>query len=192
MKFRLGLITALLGVLSGSAVSQEVDDFSRNIEEFRSIEVVAPYFDTAYGYAVWRRITRGGFVVGAASGQGQVYLNGEVTGFSRLIDVTIGFQAGGQAYRQIIFFQDKRAYDEFTSGSFQFEASASAVAVTAGVQASASTQGSQASAGAGSASTTALAGAGYLRGLQVFTMLVGGLMYQATIGGQSYEFTPVE
>ena len=192
MKFRLGLITALLGVLSGSAVPQEIDDFSRSIEEFRSIETVAPYFDTAYGYAVWRRIIRGGFGIGAASGQGQVYVNGEVTGFSRLIDVTIGYQAGGQAYRQIIFFQDKRAYDEFTSGSFQFDASASAVAVTAGVQASASTQGSQASAGAGSASTTALAGAGYLRGLQVFTMLIGGLMYQATIGGQSYEFTPVE
>ena len=192
MNFRLGLITALLGVLSGSAVSQEIDNFSRSIEEFRSIEAVAPYFDTAYGYVVWRRIIRGGFGIGAASGQGQVYLNGKVTGFSRLIDVTIGYQAGGQAYRQIIFFQDKRAYDEFTSGSFQFDASASAVAVTAGVQANASTQGSQASAGAGSASTSALAGAGYLRGLQVFTMLVGGLMYQATIGGQSYEFTPVE
>ncbi len=192
MNFRLGLITALLYVLSGSAVSQEIDDFSRSIEEFQSIEAVAPYFDTAYGYAVWRRIARGGLGIGAATGKGQVYLNGEVTGFSRLIDVTIGFQAGGQAYRQIIFFQDKRAYDEFTSGNFQFDASASAVAVTAGAQANASTQGSQASAGAGSASNTAITGAGYLRGLQVFTMLVGGLMYQATIGGQSYAFTPVE
>ena len=192
MKFRLGLITALLYVLSGSAVSQEIEDFSRSIEEFQSIEAVAPYFNTAYGYAVWRRIARGGFGIGAASGKGQIYLNGEVTGFSRLIDVTIGFQAGGQAYRQIVFFQDKRAYDEFTSGSFQFDASASAVAVTAGAQANASTQGSQASAGAGSASNTAITGAGYLRGLQVFTMLVGGLMYQATIGGQSYGFTPVE
>ncbi len=192
MKFRLGLITALLYVLSGSAVSQEIEDFSRSIEDFQSIEAVAPYFDTAYGYAVWRRIARGGFVIGAASGKGQVYLNGEVTGFSRLIDVTIGFQAGGQAYRQIVFFQDKRAYDEFTSGNFQFDASASAVAVTAGAQANASTQGSQASAGAGSASNTAITGAGYLRGLQVFTMLVGGLMYQATIGGQTYGFTPVE
>ena len=141
MKSRLGLITALLYVLSGSAVSQEIEDFSRSIEEFQSIEAVAPYFNTAYGYAVWRRIARGGFGIGAASGKGQIYLNGEVTGFSRLIDVTIGFQAGGQAYRQIVFFQDKRAYDEFTSGSFQFDASASAVAVTAGAQANASTQG---------------------------------------------------
>ncbi|MCZ6758897.1 MAG: hypothetical protein O7D29_00765 [Gemmatimonadetes bacterium] len=192
MKFRLGLITALLYVISGSAVSQEIEDFSRSIEEFQNLEAVAPYFDTAYGYAVWRRIARGGLGIGAATGKGQVYLNGEVTGFSRLIDVTIGFQAGGQAYRQIVFFEDKRAYDEFTSGPLRFDASASAVAVTAGALASTTTQGSQASAGAGSVSNTVLVGAGYLRGLQVFTMLVGGLMYQATIGGQTYGFTPVE
>lgn len=191
MKLRFGLVAGLLLVLSGTVMSQEVDDFSGTIEEFRNVAAVAPYLDTAYGYAVWRTIARGGLGIGGATGKGQVYLNGEVTGFSRLIDVTFGFQAGGQAYRQIIFFQDQRAYDEFTSGNFQFDAAASAVAVTAGAQANVSTQGSQASAGAGTASNTSMA-AGYLRGLQVFTMTVGGLMYQATIGGQSYGFTPIE
>ena len=191
MKLRFGLIAGLLLALSGTSMSQEVDDFSRTIEEFRSVDAVAPYLDTAYAYAVWRTIARGGLGIGAATGKGQVYLNGEVTGFSRLIDVTFGFQAGGQTYRQIIFFQDERAYEEFTSGTFQFDAAASAVAVTAGAQANVSTQGNQASAGAGSASNSSLGG-GYIRGLQVFTMTVGGLMYQATIGGQSYGFTPIE
>jgi lipid-binding SYLF domain-containing protein len=191
MKLRFGLVAGLLLALSGTAISQEVDDFSRTIEEFRNVDAVAPYLDSAYAYAVWRTIARGGLGIGAATGKGQVYLNGEVTGFSRLIDVTFGFQAGGQAYRQIIFFQDERAYEEFTSGTFQFDAAASAVAVTAGAQANISTQGNQASAGAGSSSNTSLGG-GYIRGLQVFTMTIGGLMYQATIGGQSYGFTPIE
>lgn len=191
MQLRLGLVATLLWALSGSAMSQAIDDFSRTIEEFRNVEAVTPYFDTAYAYAVWRQIARGGLGIGAATGKGQVYLNGEVTGFSRLIDVTFGFQAGGQVYRQIIFFQDERAYEEFTNDNFQFDAAASAVAVTAGAQVNVSTQGSQASAGSGSASNTSVGG-GYLRGLQVFTMTVGGLMYQATIGGQSYQFTPVE
>ncbi len=191
MKLRFGLVAGLLLALSGTAISQEVDDFSRTIEEFRNVDAVAPYLDSAYAYAVWRTIARGGLGIGAATGKGQVYLNGEVTGFSRLIDVTFGFQAGGQAYRQIIFFQDERAYEEFTSGTFQFDAAASAVAVTAGAQANISTQGNQASAGAGSSSNTSLGG-GYIRGLQIFTMTIGGLMYQATIGGQSYGFTPIE
>jgi len=192
MKNGLGFIATLIFASSGAAFSQEVEDFSATIEQFRSIPAVTPYFDTAYGYAVWRRIARGGLGVGAATGRGQVYRNGEVTGFTRLVDITIGFQAGGQAYKQIVFFQDQRAYDEFTSENFQFDASASAVAVTASAQATAGTQGAQATAGAGSPGTTTGAAGGYQRGLQVFTMSIGGLMYQATIGGQNYSFTPIE
>jgi hypothetical protein len=172
-------------------MSQPVEDFSQTIDDFRGVAAVAPYFDTSYGYAVWRTIARGGLGIGGATGKGQVYVNGEVTGFTRLIDVTWGLQAGGQAYRQIIFFQDERAYQDFASGNFQFEAAASAVAVTAGAQANAGTQGNQASAGAGNAGNTS-AGGTYVRGMQVFTMTVGGLMYQATIGGQKYGFTPIE
>ncbi len=163
---------------------------SETLALFRSIDQVAPYFESAYGYAVWRRIGRGGLGIGAATGRGQVYVNGQLMGFSRLVDITIGLQAGGQAYRQIIFFEDRDAYDDFTGGNFEFEASASAVAVTASAQASAGTQGAQATAGAGNPST-AVAG-GYTGGLQVFTMAEGGLMYQATIGGQRYNFNPVE
>jgi lipid-binding SYLF domain-containing protein len=169
-------------------MAQEVRDVSETIELFRAIPAVGPYFETSYGYAVWQRIARGGLGIGAATGRGQVYVGGQMTGFSRLVDVTIGLQAGGQAYRQIIFFENREAYDDFTSGNFEFDASASAVAVTASAQASAGTHGTQATAGAGN--PTSGASGGYQNGLQVFTMAEAGLMYQATIGGQRYNFRP--
>lgn len=192
MKKVAALIACVLSMsLFQTSMAQDVEDFSPTIKMFQEISRVSPYFDSAYGYAVWRTIARGGLGVGAATGRGQVYVNGEVVGFSRLIDVSIGLQAGGQAYRQIIFFENEEAYEDFTEGNFEFDAQASAVAVTASAQASSGTQGSQASAGAGSPATAAAA-PGYQNGLRVFTMASGGLMYQATIAGQRYGFRSVE
>lgn len=188
---RPGLLATILLAASPMAMSQEVRDFSETIESFRQIPQVAPYFDSAYGYAVWRTIGRAGIGIGGATGLGQVYRNGMVTGFSRLIDISIGFQLGGQAYRQIIFFENESAYNRFTQGNFEFDAQASAVAVTASAQASSGTQGSQATAGATGTGTAAASG-GYQAGMRIFTMATGGLMYQATIAGQKYNFTPVE
>ena len=131
-------IIALLYLLPGIGATQDIEDYSSTIEQLKEIPAVAPFFESAYGYGIWPRIARGGLGIGAASGKGQIYKDGKVTGFSRLYDVTIGFQAGGQAYKQVVFFEDERAYREFTSGSFQFDASASAVAVTASAQANAS------------------------------------------------------
>ncbi len=191
MNVRRGLFAFLLIVFAPVTWSQEVQDFSNTINTFREIPQVAPYFDSAYGYAVWRTIGRGGIGIGGATGRGQVYVGGNVTGFSRLIDISIGFQLGGQAYRQIIFFQNQAAYDDFTQGNFEFDAQASAVAVTASAQASSGTQGSQATAGA-TGTGTAAAGGGYQAGMRIFTIATGGLMYQATIAGQKYSFNPVE
>lgn len=183
------VIAASLLAASNIALAQDIEDQSETIELFRGIPQVAPYFEQAYAYAVWDRIGRGGLGIGGARGRGQVYLGGKVTGFSILTDITFGAQAGGQAYRQVIFFENKAAYDKFISGRFEFDASASAVAVTASAQARASTQGASAAAGAGSPSTGA--GVGYVNGMQTFTMAEGGLMYAATIGGQRYNFRPV-
>lgn len=187
---RRGLLAAALLATSPMALSQDVRDFSETISVFRQIPQVAPYFDSAYGYAVWQTIGRGGIGIGGATGLGQVYVGGQITGFSRLIDISIGFQLGGQAYRQIIFFQNEAAYNGFTQGNFEFDAAASAVAVTAGAQASSGTAGSQASAGASGTGQAAAAGA-YQAGMRIFTIATGGLMYQATIAGQKYNFTPV-
>ena len=189
MRLHAAVIAAVALATSNLALARDVEDYSETIELFRAIPQVAPYFQSAYGYAVWERIGRGGLGIGGATGRGQVYAGGKVTGFSRLMDITIGAQAGGQSYRQVIFFENKAAYDKFTTGKFEFDASASAVAVTASAQASAGTTGSSASAGAGSG---AGAGAGYTGGMQTFTMAEGGLMYAATIGGQKYNFDAVK
>jgi lipid-binding SYLF domain-containing protein len=189
MRLHTAVIAAAMLVASSMAVAQKTEDLSETIEKFRAIPSVAPYFGTAYAYAVWPKIGRGGLGIGGASGKGQVYLGGKVTGFSRVSDITFGAQAGGQAYRQIIFFQNKEAYDKFTTGKFEFDASASAVAVNASAQASAGTTGTSATAGAGSGTG---AGAGYQGGMQTFTMAEGGLMYAATIGGQKYNFNALK
>ena len=184
-------LASITVVGSIAASGQSVKDLSEAIEAFKSVPVVQPFFDNSFGYAVWARIARGGIGIGGATGRGQVYVDGEVTGFSRLVDISIGLQLGGQVYRQVVFFEDASTYDDFTDGKFEFDAQASAVAVTASARASSGTQGSQASVGA--ASSAELAGAeAYYQGMRVFTMTVGGLMYQATIAGQRYNFRPLE
>jgi lipid-binding SYLF domain-containing protein len=165
------------------------DDYEKTIEIFKKSDAVKPFFDSAYGYAVFPMVGKGGFVVGGAYGTGQVYAKGTVTGTTRLVKASIGFQAGGQAFSQIIFLQDKRAFDEFTSGSFEFDAGVSAVAITAGVQAKAGTGGATAGASAGPA-TGEHAPIAYQKGMAVFVHATGGLMYEATVGGQKFSYTP--
>lgn len=126
------------------------------------------FFDKAHGYAVFPGVGKGGIGIGGAYGSGEVYERGRLIGRAKLTQVSIGFQLGGQKYAEIIFFQNKSALDHFTSGNFEFNAQASAVAVTAG----------------------ASADADYDNDVAVFTMTIGGLMYEAAIGGQKFSFTP--
>ena len=164
------------------------DKFTDTIDTYKKSEAVQPFFKKAYGYAVFPTIGKAGFGIGGSYGTGQVYQGGKVTGETSLIKATIGFQAGAQAFSEMIFFEDKRAYDEFTSGEFEFDAAASAVAITAGVQAKAGTEGATAGASAGPA-TGKQAQASYHKGMVVFVHTKGGLMYEAAIGGQKFSFT---
>ena len=100
-----------------------------------------------------------------------------------MTQLSIGFQAGGQVYRQLVYFQDKRAFDEFTSGQFEFGAQAEAIAITSSAGAQLGTEGTSASANANQTETK------YHKGMIVFTMGKGGLMYQATLGGHKYNYT---
>ena len=163
--------------------------YQRTLSVYRESPAVAPFFKNSYGYAVFPTIGKGGFVVGGAYGKGQVYRQGKATGTSSLVKMSVGFQLGGQAFSEVIFFEDKRAYDEFTSGSFEFDASASAVAITAGAQAQAGSTGTSAGASAGPA-TGVQASNKYRKGIAVFVHTKGGLMYEAAIGGQKFDFTP--
>jgi lipid-binding SYLF domain-containing protein len=167
------------------------DNFESTIKVFQSSPTVQPYFKSAYGYAVFPTVGKGGLGIGGAYGKGQVYRDGKVTGTTSLAKVTIGFQAGGQAFSQIIFFQDKRAYDDFTSGEFAFDAQASAVAITAGAQASAGTTGGATAGATAGPKTGAYAKTDYYKGMAVFVHAKGGLMYEAAIGGQKFSFKPL-
>ncbi len=144
------------------------------------------FFTNAYGYALFPTIGKGGFGIGGAYGKGKVYKASKQVGNTSMSQITIGFQAGGQAFSQVIFFQDKRSFDEFTMGNFEFGAQATAVALTAGVSAEASTKGS--GAGASGGKNNALTIAEYYKGMAVFTITKGGLMYEASIGGQKFTY----
>jgi hypothetical protein len=167
------------------------DNYDGTLDVFESSPDLKPYFDNAYGYAVFPTVGRGGVVVGGSYGKGRVYENDRVSGHVSLAKISIGFQLGGQAFSEIIFLQDKRAFDEFISGRFEFDASASAVAIVLGAQAQAGTAGSSASAGTGPASTNQVE-YGYNKGMAVFLHPLGGLMYEASIGGQKFKYTPLE
>jgi lipid-binding SYLF domain-containing protein len=150
----------------------------------------AEFFSKSYGYAVFPTVGEAGFVLGGAHGKGRVFVKGHLVGDTTMTQVSAGFQAGGKAYSQIIFFEDKRALDEFESGSFEFGAGVSAVAVTAGVSATAGTTGATSGASGGKKDATTTSG-GYQKGMAVFTIAKGGLMFTATVAGQKFTYTPL-
>lgn len=179
------LLLAVLGFLPAAALA---DSYERALANFRDAGESSAFFENSYGYAIFPTIGKGGFVVGAAYGEGRVFEQGRYIGDTNMTQLSIGWQLGGQAYSQIIFFQDERALREFTSGSFEFRGQASAVVITAGVQAGAGTSGS--SAGASGGERNAATVGSYYRGMAVFQIARGGLMYEATVAGQRFNFIP--
>jgi len=148
------------------ALHAKVEDaISQAREKDSSLE---KFFDTAAGYAVFPTVGKGAIGVGGAYGRGEVYENGTVVGYCTLTQASIGLQLGGQAYTEMIFFETPEALKRFQSGNFAFSAQASAVALKAGVGANAK----------------------YENAVAVFTMSEAGLMYEASIGGQKFNYEP--
>jgi len=123
-------------------------------------------FKNAYAYVILPNVGKGGMGIGGAAGNGAVFQNGSVIGMAKMTQVTIGFQWGGQAYREVIFFETKADLDRFRENRLELSAQASAVAVTAGASANAK----------------------YKNGVMIFTQTKGGLMYEASIGGQKFKY----
>lgn len=158
---------------SEKADAQGVSDskVAQTIATFKTKDPgIKRFFDQAAGYAVFPTVGKGGIGIGGAYGEGKVYKKGKYIGDTSLSQVTIGLQLGGQAYSEVIFFGSSAALGDFTDGNFEFSAQASAVAVTAG----------------------ASADADYSGGIAVFTMAKGGLMYEASVGGQKFSYTPAK
>lgn len=130
---------------------------------------LAKVFSEAHGYAVFPTVGKGGIGIGGAHGKGEVYERGVLIGKSTLTQVSVGFQFGGQAYSEVILFKDKTALDDFKRGNYEFDAQASAVAVTA----------------------RASKDLAYNKGVAILTMAKGGLMYEAAVGGQKFSFKPL-
>jgi len=175
----------------GAALAEEKNEdakYAETIAVFKEAGESAAFFKNSYGYAVFPTIGKAGLGIGGAYGDGRVYEQGNYVGNTSMTQLSIGFQMGGQAYSQIVFFEDKRAFDEFTSGNFEFGAQASAVAITAGASAGASTAGSSAGASGGKHDATTVGD--YHKGMAVFTVAKGGLMYEASVGGQKFSYKP--
>ena len=164
------------------------DKIADAINVFRNAEETQPFFENSYGFVVFPTIAKGGIGIGGAHGKGQVFQQGEPIGQSKMTQLTVGFQLGAQAFSQIIFFEDERALREFISGGFEFGAQATAVALTAGVSAQASTGGGATANVSGGQNDSKAVHGGYSKGMAVLTIAKGGLMYEATIGGQKFKF----
>lgn len=164
------------------------DEFQATIDLFGRAGESSRFFDNAYGYAVFPDVGKGGLIVGGAYGTGRVYAQGVHTGDVKMTQLTLGLQLGGQTFSQIIFFQDQRAFNEFIGSNFEFGAQATAVAITAGASASATTTGSSAGTSGGQHDADNVGR--YYKGMAVFTIAKGGLMVEASLGGQKFEYTP--
>lgn len=188
------LIASLLAAIALVAQPVLADDISTTIDNFRGAGA-GEFIDDAYGYAVFPSIGKGGIGIGGAHGKGEVYRGGKLVGKTKMSQITYGLQLGGQVYSQMIFFRDERAFDDFTSGNFEFGAQATAVALTAGAQASTS------SGGGGNTSSGTDADSSKVNasdkqydgrsGMATFTIAKGGLMYEATLGGQKFKYEPL-
>jgi lipid-binding SYLF domain-containing protein len=181
------LISLALASVAAVALAS---NYSDTIDLFKHAGQSASFFDKSYGYAVFPTIGKGGLVVGAAHGSGHVYAQGKYVGDTSVTQLSVGFQAGGQAYSQIIFFEDKRAFDEFTAGNFEFDAGVSAVAITAAASGSAGTNG--ATGGASGGKKDAATAGSYYKGMAVFTIVKGGAMYEASVAGQKFSYSKAD
>lgn len=161
------LISNLATGQSNSKDNKVIDDSRAAKTEFINADpLMKNLFENAYGYVIFPNIGKGGLGVGAATGNGVVYENGVVAGMANMKQVTLGFQAGGQAYREVIFFQNAGDLGRFKENKIEFSGQASAVAATKGASANVK----------------------YKDGVMIFTKAKGGLMYEASVGGQKFKF----
>ena len=145
-----------------------VSDASAAKAEFLKLDPkMSGAFSSAYGYVIFPNVGKGAIGIGGAAGNGVAYERGAQIGYAKMSQVNFGFQWGGQAYREVIFFEAKKDLDRFKENRVELTAQASAVA----------------------AATGASLNAKYVNGVMVFTMLKGGLMYEAAVGGQKFKFS---
>jgi len=174
-RFHAGITAAAIALLAAAAPAPppggaDPADAQAVIARFKEKDPgLAKVFATARGYAVYPTVGKGGIGIGGARGKGYVYEGGRLIGRSTLTQVSIGLQLGGQAYSEVVFLKDAAAMESFKRGKLKLDAQASAVALTA----------------------RAAADLAWRQGVAIVTMAKGGLMYEASVGGQKFSFTPI-
>ena len=163
-------LAALVAMLLPLAARAGMDDAAVISKITEKDPGMAKHFAEAHGYAIFPTVGKGAIGIGGARGKGRVYEQGRRVGTTTLTQLSIGFQLGGQAYSEVIFFKDKTALDDFKRGNFELDAQASAVALTA----------------------RASRDLAYNRGVAIVTMAKGGLMYEASVGGQKFSYKAAE
>ena len=157
-----------LGTLAGWDPN-EANDAQKAIADFKATDPdLETFFDKAHGYAVFPSVGKAGMGIGGAYGKGIVYEQGKEIGSTTLKQLSMGFQFGGESYREIIFFQDEKTLSDFKKGNYELGAQASAVALKKG----------------------AAKNADFDKGVAVFTQTKGGLMFDASVAGQKFTFEP--
>jgi lipid-binding SYLF domain-containing protein len=170
------LVFATLAVSTANAWDpKKIEDRHEKAQEAKAAMLeqdadMQRFFDSAAAYVIIPTVGKGGIGIGGARGKGLLYEGGQITAEVTLTQLTIGFQWGGQAYSEFIFFKDDVALADFKRGNYELGAQASAVAVTAG----------------------ASADANYSNGVAIFTQAKGGLMYEASVGGQKFKVEPTK
>jgi lipid-binding SYLF domain-containing protein len=166
----LTFVLALAVALAAPARAEDpVKEARETIEVFKKADPgISKFFKGAAGYAVFPTVAKGAIGVGGAGGSGVLFEKGNPVGKASLAQVTVGLQLGGQAYSEVIFFETAAALTDFKKGNFALAAQASAVAAAAGASANAK----------------------YRSGVAVFTVAKGGLMYEASVGGQKFSYEP--
>ncbi len=168
MKTKIFIISIFLIAfsLNGYAQENDVNKAKETVKEFKKKNSkIHKLFNSAYGYAVFPGIGKGGLGVGGAAGKGTVFKGGTSVADCKMTQITIGFQAGGQKYSEVIFFENAKAFDRFVSDKFEFAAQVSAIALASGASLDAE----------------------YRDGILVYTNAIGGLMYEASVGGQKFK-----
>ena len=159
-------ITPVFGQSNSKKDKIIADSKTAKAEFIKADPLMDALFQRAYGYAIFPNVGKGGIGIGGAAGNGVAYEHNKIVGMAKLSQVTVGLQAGGQAYREVIFFETKKDMERFKDSRFEFSAQVSAIAVKSGVSADAK----------------------YVSGVMVFSMGKGGLMYEASVGGQKFKF----
>jgi len=175
---RLIQVAATLLMITGlamplSLLAQDKDaklmDDSKNAKAsfIKTDSLMHNLFESSVGYVIFPNVGKGAIGVGGAAGNGILYEGGKAIGRASMKQVNVGFQFGGKAYREVIFFENQAALDRFKQNKFEFDAQASAVAATVGASANVK----------------------YRNGVMVFTQEKGGLMYEASVGGQKFDYS---